>query len=47
VAGDVAQIFNLLFRRIEIGRASFEPRGSAGYKPARRQISNLRYDQPE
>jgi hypothetical protein len=45
----VAQIFNLLYRRFEIGKAPgvskpirFGPR-PAGYKPAPQQIAELRY----
>jgi hypothetical protein len=37
------QIFNLLYRGFPIRRASEQFAASAGYKPAIRQIENLRY----
>jgi hypothetical protein len=40
----VAQIFNLLYRRFSIGSGSTSVVRQAGYKPAIRQIENLRYD---
>ena len=39
----VAQISNLLYRRLPVGRALEPQPGSAGWKPAIQQIGNLRY----
>src|ERR1041384_5557378 len=39
----VAQISNLLYRRLLVGRVSEPSRTLAGWKPAIRQIGNLRY----
>jgi hypothetical protein len=39
----VPQIFNLLYRRFAIGKAPGGRGQPAGYKPAKRQIENLRH----
>jgi hypothetical protein len=42
-AGRVSQVFNLLYRRLSVGKA-LDPWGHrAGCKPAIRQITNLRH----
>jgi hypothetical protein len=43
LAGCVPQIFNLLYRRLAVGKALDGCRDRAGCKPAIRQITNLRH----
>ena len=40
----VAQVSNLLCRRLPVGRASGWSSASAGWKPAIQQVGNLRYE---
>jgi hypothetical protein len=43
LAGCMPQIFNLLYRRLAVGKALDGRRHRAGCKPAIRQITNLRH----
>jgi hypothetical protein len=43
LAGRVPQIFNLLYRRLVVGKGLDGCRHRAGCKPAIRQITNLRH----